>query len=250
MRKTSIFLIAACLVPAAALTNPGGSGGSAPSMSAPTFDAAAEYRKGIEALKASNFAEAKKALMRVLDVAPKDANANYLAGLAYAGLNDLKGARRFFEKAVKYDSEMVLARQELGVTYAKLGDKPKAEAELSSLKAMSDKCGAACPQADQLKSAMAALTAALGQGPQASIDTRPALLFASAEQGDRAYLDGGLTDQRGPLRGGDRIAAQGASDVRRASGHPHLSRFRQSQAWPLRGRRGLLSAGAGGRSGA
>ncbi len=192
MQKISMLFGAAAFVLATGGgANPGGGGGggSAPSMSAPQFDAAAEYRKGIEALKASRFAEARKSLLRVLDVAPKDANANYLAGLAFAGLNDLKGARRYFEKAVKYDRDMVLARQELGVTYAKLGDKPKAEAELANLKALSDKCGAGCPQADQLKSAMATLSAALGQGPQARIDTRPSLLFASAEGGDRAYLE-------------------------------------------------------------
>ncbi len=192
MQKISMLFGAAAVVLAtggAANPGGGGGGGSMPSMSAPEFDAASEYRKGIEALKASRFDEARKSLLRVLDVAPKDANANYLAGLAFAGLNDLKGARKYFEKAVKYDRDMVLARQELGVTYVKLGDKPKAEAELASLKALSDKCGAGCPQADQLKSAMATLAAALGQGPQARIDTRPSLLFASTEAGDRAYLE-------------------------------------------------------------
>lgn len=190
MRKSSLILVtAAILLPASAAVPATPGGGSMPSASAPQFDAAAEYRKGIEALKANRFAEAKKSLMKVLGVAPKDANANYLAGLAYSGLNDLKGARKYFERAVKADRDMVLARQELGVTYAKLGDKPKAEAELASLKAMSDRCGAGCPQAGQLKNAMAALTAALGEGPQARIETRPGLLFASAEVGDRAYLD-------------------------------------------------------------
>ena len=45
----------------AALANSsGGSMSSAPSMSAPEFDAAAEYGTGIDALKASRFADAKK----------------------------------------------------------------------------------------------------------------------------------------------------------------------------------------------
>ena len=80
-----------------------GSGGESPSMSAPKFDAAAEYRKGIEALKASRFADAKKSFGRVLGVAPRDANTNYLAGLAAAGLNDFKGAAKYFERAAKAD---------------------------------------------------------------------------------------------------------------------------------------------------
>jgi tetratricopeptide (TPR) repeat protein len=76
----------------------GGGGGSAPSMSAPQYDAAAEYRKGIEALQANQFADAKKAFDRVLAVAPSDANTNFLAGLAAAGLGDLKGARAITRK--------------------------------------------------------------------------------------------------------------------------------------------------------
>ena len=75
----------------------GGSMSSAPSMSAPEFDAAAEYRAGIDALKASRFADAKKSFGKVLGVAPTDANANFLAGLADAGLNDLKSAARHYE---------------------------------------------------------------------------------------------------------------------------------------------------------
>src|SRR3954447_26991468 len=85
---------AAFLAPAALLADaPGGGGGSAPSASTPQYDAAAEYRKGIEALQANRYADAKKAFDHVLSVAPGDANSNYLAGLAAAGLGDLKGAR-------------------------------------------------------------------------------------------------------------------------------------------------------------
>ena len=188
MRKSLLLLTAVCIGPAAAVANPGG-GGSAPSISAPQFDAAAEYRKGIDALKANRFAEAKKSFVRVLGIAPKDANANYLAGLAHSGLNDLKGARKYFERAVRYDKEMVLAHQELGVTYAKLGERPKAEAELASLKQLSARCGASCPDAALLQSAVAAVTAALGAHPHARLETQPGLLFTSAAAGDRAYLD-------------------------------------------------------------
>jgi hypothetical protein len=57
--RLSPFLLAGVsLLAAAAVANPGASGGSAPSITAPSFDAAAEYRKGIEALKANQFAEA------------------------------------------------------------------------------------------------------------------------------------------------------------------------------------------------
>ena len=168
----------------------GGSGGSSsPSMSAPQFDAAAEYRKGIEALQAQRFAEAKRSFGRVLGVAPGDANTNYLAGMADAGLNDLKNARKHYEKAVKADRNMVLARRELALTYVKLGERAKAEAELATLTALQSECAGSCPKAAELTASVAAVQAALASVPAARLETRPSLLFASASGGDRAYLD-------------------------------------------------------------
>jgi tetratricopeptide (TPR) repeat protein len=187
-----LLLAGACLVPltsAQANGGGGGGGGSAPSMSAPDFDPAAEYRKGIEALQADKFADAKKAFARVLRVAPRDANTHYLTGLAHAGLGDLKNAQKSYERAVKYDKDMVLARRELAVTYLKLGDRPKAEAELSALKASSDKCAGSCEKAADLKAALDSVTAALGGTPTARLETQPGLLFASAAAGDGAYLE-------------------------------------------------------------
>ena len=100
-RIVSLGMIAAALIVAApALGDAGGGGGSGggggtdmPSRSAPAYDPAAEYRKGIEALQASNFKDALKAFKNVLAVAPKDANTNYLAGLSAIGLNDWKKAK-------------------------------------------------------------------------------------------------------------------------------------------------------------
>lgn len=190
MRTSTIYasLALALLSPSFVMANPGASGGMAPSASAPSFDVAAEYQKGIAALKADRFAEAKKAFGRVLQVSPRDANANFLAGLASAGLNDLKQARKYFERAVKIDKKMVVAHQELGVTAAKLGDAPKAESERAMLQQMADKCAGTCPDAERLKTALAAVTAAIGAGPTAMIDTRPDAMFTSTESGDRLYL--------------------------------------------------------------
>jgi tetratricopeptide (TPR) repeat protein len=167
----------------------GGGGGAAPSMSGQQYDAATEYRTGIDALQAQHYQDAKKAFAHVLTVAPEDANTNYLAGLAEAGLGNLKGAQRFYERAVHSDKDMVLAHQELGITYAKTGDKAKAQAELDRLNAMQQKCNASCAKAADLGKAIQALTAAMAGTPQARLETQPGLLFASAAGGDRAYLE-------------------------------------------------------------
>lgn len=166
----------------------GGGGGSMPSSSAPSYDPAAEYRKGVEALQANDFSAASRAFGRVVDVAPKNAYAFYMLGLAKAGQQDLKAARKAYEKAVKLDSAMVPARRELGVTLAKLGDPAKAQAQLDELKARDATCAGSCAQSADLKAAVGAVEAAIAT-PTARLDSAPSLLFASATAGDGAYLD-------------------------------------------------------------
>jgi len=174
----------------AALANSsGGSMSSAPSMSAPEFDAAAEYRTGIDALKASRFADAKKSFGKVLGVAPSDANCNFLAGLADAGLNDFKSAAKHFEKATKADGKMVEAHQELANAYLKLGQRDKAQVELTKLQKLDADCAGACDDAAKLKDAVTTVQTALAAPPQARLETRPPLLFDNANGADHAYLE-------------------------------------------------------------
>jgi tetratricopeptide (TPR) repeat protein len=161
----------------------------APSTSAPTFDAAEEYRLGIEALKASKFDDAKKSFDKVLGVAPTDANVNFLAGMARAGLNDFKGAAKNYEKAVHADGKLVPAHQELAVTYLKLGNRDKAQAELAKLQKLDADCKGTCQNAQAIKDAVTAVQTALAAPPQASLQTTPPLLFASSDAGDHAYLE-------------------------------------------------------------
>jgi Tfp pilus assembly protein PilF len=167
----------------------GGTSSSAPSMSAPQFDPAAEYRNGITALQANRYQEAKRAFGHVLAVAPGDANTNYLAGLANAGLNDLKAARKHYERAVKADKDMILAHRELAITYVKLGERPKAEAELAVLARLNTACAGSCDQSADLTASIAAVQAALAAAPTAHLETQPSLLFANASAGDHKYVE-------------------------------------------------------------
>jgi tetratricopeptide (TPR) repeat protein len=196
MRVTTVAAIGliSASIAATAWAMPGGGGGggataSTPSRDASQFDAADEYRKGIDALKAQKYSDAKASFKKVLDVAPTDAATNFLAGMADAGLNDLKSAQKHYEKAVKEDKKLVAAHQELGVTYAKLGQKDKAQAELAILQKLDQDCAGTCKDAKAIKDAIVAVQAALGAPTQASLQTNPPLLFASAEAGDSAYLE-------------------------------------------------------------
>jgi tetratricopeptide (TPR) repeat protein len=167
-----------------------GSMGAAPSQSVnmPEFDAAAEYRNGIESLKASKFGDARKSFTKVLGVAPNDPNTNFLAGMADAGLNDFKSAAKHYERALKADSKLVIAQKELAITYVKLGETDKAQAALAKLKTFDSDCKGSCKEAEQIKDAISAVEAALGEPAHAMLSTDPPFLFASAKAGDTAYL--------------------------------------------------------------
>lgn len=193
-RSTFLFLTAALMAataaPALAANTGGGgmSGGSMPSQSAPAFDAAAEYRKGVQALKDSKYREAEKAFGRVASVVPKDANVLTLLGTAKAGKGDLKGAKGAYEKALKAQPGHVLARQELAITLAKLRQPDQAQAELAQLKTRAAACNGACAEAASLTAAVGAVEAAM-QVPAAPVAAlaAPSLLFADASAGDQAY---------------------------------------------------------------
>jgi Tfp pilus assembly protein PilF len=183
----------------------GGGFGSAPSNSAPAYNAVEEYQKGVAALKDGDYREADRAFSHVIEVAPKDSTTLFAMGLAKAGEKDLRGAAKFYDRALKADPQHIGARRELAVTEAQLGQTDKAKTELATLQTRATACGDACPDADQLKASVAAVQAAVAPaapsatpgatpsatgtpGPAAAL-TRPDLMFAKAEAGDHNYID-------------------------------------------------------------
>ncbi|MET0295439.1 MAG: tetratricopeptide repeat protein [Phenylobacterium sp.] len=177
------------LTAGAALAAPGGGtgGGEAPSRSGPMYDPAAEYAKGVAAMNAQNWKDAKRAFDRVVSVAPEQAEAWRMLGLANLRQGDLKDARRAYDKAVKLEPDSIAARQGLGLALAGLKD-AKAQEQLSWLRAKAAACGEACPQAGELKAATQAVETALaGATPSAALP--PSMLFAGAQAGDAAYIE-------------------------------------------------------------
>jgi tetratricopeptide (TPR) repeat protein len=173
-----------------ALAAGGGSGGSGamPSESAPQYDPAVEYRNGIAALQEQRWKDAERAFGRVLAAAPRDANTNLLMGLARIGKGDLKGARAPLERAVKSDPELVAAHIKLGVVQAKLGDAAKAQVQLDWLTARSATCAGTCSEAAAIEQGLTELKAAIAAGAQARLERPDLRAFASAGDGDQAYL--------------------------------------------------------------
>jgi tetratricopeptide (TPR) repeat protein len=187
LRFGPMFLLAGFAAPLAAMGG-GGGGSSTPSVSTPQYDPAVEYQKGIAALQIKDFKAAKAAFDHVLATAPKDANSNYLAGVARVGLNDLKGAKKAFERAAKLAPDSIRTSRDLGVTYAKLGDKAKAETIVSGLKSRLTACGTVCPQSGEYAEAIQAISLALAGKPSAALTPSDRLLFAGPAAGDAIYL--------------------------------------------------------------
>lgn len=195
MRRLAAVMTAGLLagVSGTALASGGGGGGmgSMPSMSAPSYDPAADYAHGVSALQAQQYRDAAKALKRVTDAVPSSGDAWRLLGAATAGDNDWKGSKRAYDRAVKLGPDDVAAHAGLGLALANLKD-PKAKEQLDWLKAKSQACGAGCADAETLKAAAAQVETAMTGSAAAAAPKPSALLerpmiFAGAAAGDVAY---------------------------------------------------------------
>lgn len=188
MRNFTAFVTAGLLVVGGpALAMPGGGGGGsvgAPSMSAPSYDPAAEYAKGVEALQSGKFKDATRAFRRVTSAAPTAVEAWRALGQSTAGQGDWKGSKRAYERAVKLAPDDVAAHAGLGVALARLKD-AKAQGELDWINAKARSCNDGCADAAALKAAAEQVQGAIAGAPQAAV--ADPMIFAGAAAGDAAY---------------------------------------------------------------
>lgn len=195
MRSFRIVLLAGALtavtgVGALAAGSGGGGGGmSMPSASAPSYDPAAEYAKAVAAIQAKDYKTAARSAQRVTDAAPKSVDGWKLLGVAQAGSENWKGARKAYERAIKLSPDDLPSRAGLGLALANLKD-PKAQEQLDWLKAKASDCNVGCDAGTlraltgQVEKAMTGGAATTGQ-PSAALE-RGSLLFSAA--GDQAYV--------------------------------------------------------------
>ena len=145
----------------------GGSGGDELPGSV-RYDAVAEYQHGLADLHAGKFTKADNEFGHALQADPANADTLYMRAKAKVGEGDLKGAEKFYEKALGVDALKISALRESALTLAKLGQSEKAQARLAVLKASNTACGGTCPQASALNDAVAMVQAALGPAPTAA----------------------------------------------------------------------------------
>ncbi len=155
----------------------------------PRYNAAQEARDGAAAFQAGRYKDAARSFEHVTDAEPKAAVGWYMLGMARAANGDDKGAARAYEKSVKLDPDRIDARRDYAVTLTRLKQSDKASAELDGLKSRATACNDTCPQAADLKAAIAAVQQAVTPAsPSARLETPAGLLFASSQAGDLAYV--------------------------------------------------------------
>ena len=167
----------------------GGGGGGSPSQSAPRYDAAAEYQKGVTLLKAGDYDKAARSFRNSLSVAPRNASAQYLLGFTYMKQGNYKKAAKPLARAVRYDDDLIDAHRDLAITYHKLGKADKAAEALGSLTAKQSACGAGCAQKDELSAAVSAVQSAMNGNEQASLHLPDGFGIANGQTSDAMYLD-------------------------------------------------------------
>ena len=164
----------------------GGGGGSAPSVSAPRYDPADEYRKGVAALNAEDFDAAITHFRRVTKAARRNPEAQYLLGVSYMRSGDFRRARKPLENAVKYGPDMIPAKRDLALAYIELERMDDAQEVLAELTSLSAECGETCAQRAELSQALQAVESAMAGEAQASYG--PALeALADASAADALY---------------------------------------------------------------
>ncbi len=189
--RATVAVFAAALAMAApvlAAGGGGGGGGSAPSASGPSYDPAVEYQKGVAAFQAGQYKAAAGAFRKVVDVVPRNAQAQYLLGASLLGAGEYKKAIRPLDAAVKYDATLIEARRDLAIAAARSGDAKRAQDQRAAVQTLHTNCAGTCADAARLAGALAAIEAAIAAGGQSSAVVRPDIRFADAAAVDGNYV--------------------------------------------------------------
>ena len=112
------------------------------------------YALAVEKVKARDYGAAIPLLRQVVSSESSNADAlNYL-GFSYRETGDLKNAMTYYRRALAVNPDHKGANEYLGELYVRLGDLPKAEAQLAKLDRL---CSFGCAEYEELKRKVAAL---------------------------------------------------------------------------------------------
>ncbi|MFP6653986.1 MAG: hypothetical protein VCB25_00045 [Myxococcota bacterium] len=103
------------------------------------------FKDGVALLTEGECARAGKKFRRVLKKVPRNAETNYLHGLALQCQKKHKQAIRFFQRAKRDDQEFFRAYTEMGLSYLILGRTDLAKIQMTALEQMKSTCRDRCP---------------------------------------------------------------------------------------------------------
>jgi predicted Zn-dependent protease len=135
-----------------------------------TVAAEEAFRRGIAALQANNFEQAIRDLREARRSLEDDPQVNYALGVAYLGNQQPREGRQYLERSVRDDNAPPDAWQRLGAAYLQLGDRERANQQLSTLQTLVARCTGRCPaeRRSQLQTAHDQLAQLLASTPAAA----------------------------------------------------------------------------------
>jgi predicted Zn-dependent protease len=181
---------AAALIAGPALAGGGGGGGgsSGTPSAGPSYDPVEEYQKGVKAFQAGDFKGAEKAMKRVISAAPKDANSQYVLGMALLSQDKAAAAVKPLKLAVKYNPALYDAHGKLGAAYIRSGKPDDAVPVEATLAAAKTDCAATCADAAAIDAAIAEVAAArAGTSTDLESALPPQFEVASGRVSDLVY---------------------------------------------------------------
>jgi Flp pilus assembly protein TadD len=126
----------------------------------PVFDVAKVYRRGVDAFQAGDYEGARKAMVRVLKVAPDDANSRYVLGMTHYAQGDYQTAVKELRKSVKINDGNADAHAKLALSYLQTGDAAPAAKVRQRLDVLKAACRATCENASAIDAALIEIDAA------------------------------------------------------------------------------------------
>lgn len=168
---------------------PGGSGGGGPDLNK-------LFREGTQLLAAGECKKAERKFRKVLASVKKNAEANYLRGVALQCQDKHKSAARALKKATRYDKKLYAAFEKLGLSYLALGRHEDARSQLAHLESLKRACEGNC--SSKLRKAHAKLLSAIGaaeseakagaETEDGAAEDQHGLLFEPVAEPQAAYL--------------------------------------------------------------
>jgi tetratricopeptide (TPR) repeat protein len=119
------------------------------------------FERGKQAIEAGDWERAVRFLKRAADASPRDADVFNLLAYGYRHLGRLDDAFDNYAKALDLDPRHLGAHEYIGEAYLLIGDLAEAERHLAIL---TEVCGGACEEADELAEAIAHFKEGAGQG--------------------------------------------------------------------------------------